>query len=304
MGGTSDVAIADANTAVRFLHTCFHHDDWVAVFLKNYSDGRVAQHVGPVSWVASPGVLSWLVEMNRQGFNVYVSLSNVAPGRRSRTRDAVICVRHLFVDADGDAHAVLATVERRGDLPEPSYVIHTSPARLHVLWRVEGFDAALTERLQKQLARELHTDPAAPAVTQVTRIPGFLNHKTNPPALVTIEYRDVTRCYSPSDFPAVPEPTSPPARYERGRPSDIGAVERARRYLAAVPAAIAGQHGDFHTFRVCCRLMRGFALDEAQALDLLTDWNQRCQPPWSTADLLAKLRSAARNGREPLGGLL
>jgi hypothetical protein len=27
-----------------------------------------------------------------------------------------------------------------------------------------------------------------------------------------------------------------------------------------LPPAIAGQHGDVHTFRVCCRLARGFAL--------------------------------------------
>ena len=42
--------------------------------------------------------------------------------------------------------------------------------------------------------------------------------------------------------------------------------ERAKRYLTSVPPAIAGQHGDVHTFRVCCRLVRGFALDEDQAL--------------------------------------
>ena len=30
--------------------------------------------------------------------------------------------------------------------------------------------------------------------------------------------------------------------------------------------AIAGHHGDLHTFRVCCRLARGFALDDDEAL--------------------------------------
>ena len=85
---------------------------------------------------------------------------------------------------------------------------------------------------------------------------------------------------------------------------DLPAIERAKRYLASVPPAIAGQHGDVHTFRVCCRLTRGFALDDDQALHVLSDWNARCEPPWSLAELLDKLRRAARYGREPVGGLL
>ena len=80
--------------------------------------------------------------------------------------------------------------------------------------------------------------------------------------------------------------------------------ERAKRYLTSVPPAIAGQHGDVHTFRVCCRLVRGFALDENQALHVLLEWNAHCDPPWSPAELLEKLHRAARYGREPVGGLL
>jgi hypothetical protein len=74
--------------------------------------------------------------------------------------------------------------------------------------------------------------------------------------------------------------------------------------MASVPPAISGQHGDVHTFRVCCRLTRGFALDDDQALHVLAESNARCQPPWSEAEPLDKLRRAARYGREPVGGLL
>ena len=44
-----------------------------------------------------------------------------------------------------------------------------------------------------------------------------------------------------------------------------------------------------HTFRVCCRLVRGFALDDDQALHLLQDWNARCQPPWTERELADKV---------------
>ena len=80
--------------------------------------------------------------------------------------------------------------------------------------------------------------------------------------------------------------------------------ERARRYIAVIPPAVAGQHGDVATFRVCCRLVRGFALDDEGALSVLADWNSACSPPWSDEELRAKLRAARRYGREPLGGLL
>ena len=77
-----------------------------------------------------------------------------------------------------------------------------------------------------------------------------------------------------------------------------------QRYLAALPPAIAGSHGDLHTFRVCCRLVRGFALDDADALMLLQEWNTRCLPPWTDRELEQKITSARRYGRESIGGLL
>lgn len=79
-------------------------------------------------------------------------------------------------------------------------------------------------------------------------------------------------------------------------------LERARAYAAACDPAIEGQGGDQQTFMVCCRIARGFDLDEEQTLDVLREWNQRCRPPWDQGDLRAKVRSAMRNGDEPIGG--
>jgi hypothetical protein len=79
---------------------------------------------------------------------------------------------------------------------------------------------------------------------------------------------------------------------------------RARHYLEALPPAIAGEHGDLYTFRVCCRLVRGFALSDDDAVSLLADWNARCRPPWSDRELMTKVARARQYGREPIGGLL
>jgi hypothetical protein len=300
------MAAADRHAPIRFLRTLFEPTDWVAIFLKSYERSMVAQRVGPVSWVQTERFQRWLRAMNAGRYNVFVSVNAIALGRRARTRDAIGAVRHVFLDADHDGVAVLSRVEARRDLPSPSYVLHSSPNHIHVFWRVAGFDNDLVERLQKQLARELQTDPAATPVTQNTRLPGFFNHKRALPHLVTVDYRNVDVTYGPENFPPVKEAVALPQSVPPHEPPnfDVPAVERAKWYLTSVPPAIAGQHGDVHTFRVCCRLVRGFALDEDQALHVLSEWNARCEPPWSPAELLEKLHGAARYGREPVGGLL
>jgi hypothetical protein len=135
---------------------------------------------------------------------------------------------------------------------------------------------------------------------------GGNNHKRVQPHLVTIEYRNADVCYGPEDFPSVKTPDAWPQSVgpHESRNFDLPTVERAKRYLSSVAPAIAGQHGDLHTFRICCRLARGFALDDDHALHVLAEWNARCQPPWSPEELLDKLRRAARYGREPIGGQL
>ena len=296
---------ADREAPSLFLSTAFEPRDWIAVFLKSYRSGRVAQRVGPMSWLRSEPFQAWLRAMNVRKYNVFVSVNAISSGRRSRTRDAIGAVRHVFIDVDQDGPAVLSRMQARQDLPSPSYVLHSSPNHIHVFWRVTGFDRDSVERLQKQLARELQTDPAATPVTQNTRLPGFFNHKRKEPHLVTVEYLDTKARYGPTEFPRPDEPPSwMPSRRPLGVRLDVSTVDRAKRYLASVPPAIAGQHGDVHTFRVCCRLIRGFALNEGQALHALKEWNARCQPPWAPEELLDKLRRAARYGREPVGGLL
>jgi hypothetical protein len=76
----------------------------------------------------------------------------------------------VFLDADRDGASVLAAIAARRDLPPPSSVVHSSPNRLHLLWRVSGFAKESVEALQKRLAMELGTDRAATSCAQVTRL--------------------------------------------------------------------------------------------------------------------------------------
>jgi hypothetical protein len=302
------MAGADRAAPLEFLPRAFQPDDWVAVLLKHHETGRTLQRVGPLSMTMHPRCQAWLRAMNAQRFSIYVSVNAITPGRRARTRDAIGAIRHVFLDADRDGPAVLRHVAARRDLPAPSYVLHSSPNRVHVFWRVRGFELAQAEALQKMLARQIGTDTAATPASQMTRLPGFFSHKYETPHLVTVSYYDAQRVLTPAAFPrsfhADTPPSSEPATRQRPFDRDLPVIERARCFLARVPPAIAGAHGDVHTFQVCCRLVRGFALDQQEALTVLRDWNARCQPPWREVELREKLRHALRYGREPVGGLL
>ncbi len=73
-------------------------------------------------------------------------------------------------------------------------------------------------------------------------------------------------------------------------PADV--ADRARKYLAKVPPAVSGQGGHDQTFSAACVLIQGFALYRGPVLELLREWNQSCQPPWSDTDLEHKIKDA------------
>ncbi|HXH25450.1 MAG TPA: DNA-primase RepB domain-containing protein [Vicinamibacterales bacterium] len=298
------MSMIEPSAPLRLLRAGYAPDDWVAVFLKSYATGETCQRVLSIPQISRPEFLAWLRARNARAWNVYVSVNAVSPQGRSRSRQSVMAVRHVFLEADEDGPRVLARTAACGDLPPPSYVLHSSRRRVHVFWRVAGFDIPRVEALQKQLARELKTDTAATSCSQLTRLPGLFNHKRQPAELVTMVYGHVGRVYGIGDFPAPKLRVEPTIAVVGHKVPADWRLERARRYLAALPPAIAGSHGDLHTFRVCCRLVRGFALDDDEAFVLLQEWNARCLPPWTDRELEQKIASARRYGREPIGGLL
>ena len=98
----------DLEAPLRFLHTAFRPDDWIAVLLKSHDTGGTAQRVGPMSLIASPKFQAWLRAENARRFSVFVSVNAIRPQRKARTRDAIGEIRHVFLDADRDGPSVLA----------------------------------------------------------------------------------------------------------------------------------------------------------------------------------------------------
>lgn len=95
---------------------------------------------------------------------------------------------------------------------------------------------------------------------------------------------------------AATRPEDPPAT--KGQPVDLDAQleKRVRAYLDRCPPAISGSGGHTHTLMVAQHVVRGFALEEDVAYALLSEWNTRCDPPWSEKDLRRKIREARGKG--------
>ncbi len=87
------------------------------------------------------------------------------------------------------------------------------------------------------------------------------------------------------------------------RPRSTGPlIERAARYLAAIPRPEIGQASDAATFYAAARLLRGYGLSPADAEALLWEWAGG-RPGWTRAWIAEKVAHAARYATEPIGGL-
>lgn len=80
-------------------------------------------------------------------------------------------------------------------------------------------------------------------------------------------------------------------------------IARAKAWMAKADISIAGKHGHNPAIRVIQRVVRGFDLNDDEAIEALEEWNQRCQPPWSKTELLHKIRDGRKTGATPIGEL-
>lgn len=98
---------------------------------------------------------------------------------------------------------------------------------------------------------------------------------------------------------ATPEPAPPalPVRLD-SQESQGDRERRAIRYIARMDAAISGQGGHPATWAVARKLAQDFGFDESTTFRLLwTEYNPRCQPPWTEKELRHKARDAVEKAR-------
>lgn len=76
--------------------------------------------------------------------------------------------------------------------------------------------------------------------------------------------------------------------------SETPLMERASKYLAKMDGAVSGDRGHDKCFKAACAMVLGFGLPTDDAFHLLaTEYNHRCNPPWTERELRHKVDSAS-----------
>ena len=69
-------------------------------------------------------------------------------------------------------------------------------------------------------------------------------------------------------------------------------VEYARHYVLLCDPSLSGHGGHNQLYKIACILVDKFHLPLTKAWGLLLEFNERCRPPWTKAELVHKLVDA------------
>ena len=190
-------------TTQRYVLENFAAQDRIALLALHRTSNEVLQRITTAETLSSPDFQAWLSYLNSQKHDLYLSMNTLKRGSRGRTKEDVDCIRHIFLDFDQNGDRAVEKLLARNDLPVPNYLVSTSPDKWQVIWKVEGFEKAAAEELEKGLVRSTGADTCVVDVARVLRLPGFYNHKYRPAYLVTAQGRsDSIR--GPDHFPKLP----------------------------------------------------------------------------------------------------
>lgn len=193
-------------SAVEYIGANFHPSDRIALLVRNSRTGEMIQRIATAERIASTSAQDWLQYKNeKQSSDIYIGMNTLKPEARTRTKEDIQTIRHLYLDIDHDGPAALVKIRQSNLVPTPNYTINTSPEKFQVVWRVEGMEQVQAEGLLRAMARKFGGDPAATDSTRVLRLPGFLNRKYDAEFRVRAE-RHTDRVYHLSDFRVRTEP--------------------------------------------------------------------------------------------------
>lgn len=209
-------------SATQYVRTNFHPSDRLAVLVRNRDRGETVQRITAQPRIVEPSFQDWLHYKNeKESCDIYIGMNTLKPEARTRTKEDIQAIRHLYLDVDHDGPEALARMQQSNLVPPPNFTISTSPDRFQVVWRVEDISQDIAESLQRAMARKFGGDPAATDSTRVLRVPGFLNRKYHSEFRVQAE-KHTDRVYHMQDFRLRTEPIEShfrPQRHSHAAPS-------------------------------------------------------------------------------------
>src|SRR5712664_3769867 len=164
-------------TASEYINDNFKPSERIAVLVLNRSLRETTQRITTAQKAASPEFQAWLRYKNANGADIYVGMNPLKQDASTRTKDDIETIRHLYIDLDHGGSTALEAIKNSDLVPQPNYVLNTSPGKFQMVWKVEGITLEEAEGLQHAMVTEFGGDPAATDSTRVLRLPGFANKK-------------------------------------------------------------------------------------------------------------------------------
>ena len=260
----------------------------------------------------------------------YFTLNPLKPDLEKTARDVDVLSRHwLLIDIDavravaGDQNATDAEKQSAIELGYavrdflaglgwPSPIAIDSGNGCHLLYRIGLPNDDASEHLVKalliELARRFDTDAAKVDTkvfnaSRISKLPGTVVRKA--PATAERPHRVARLIDVPTGREIVTagmlEAIAGKPEAGNGKPAFSGRTikagpsieSRVIAYIRTIDPAVSGQAGHDTTFGAACRVGPGFDLPPDVAFRLLMDeYNPRCLPPWSEAELRHKVDDA------------
>ena len=193
---------------------------------------------------------------------------------------------------------------REQGCPQPAVIDSGNGFQVLVRIQLPVDDDGLVKRVLRTLAKRFDNQHAAVDTTvadaaRLARVPGTINGKGT--ATTERPHRLCRTISLPDDWaPATRDLLEKMAATPPSKTSAAGltsgdrknVIAKARKYIAKMPPAVSGQRGHDQTFKVACKLIVGFDLSLEDALLILREYSDRCEPPWSDEELQHKLEQA------------
>ena len=185
--------------AVEYIERNYQSSDRLAIVVRNRLTGETTQRLASAEKIANNDFQAWLRHKNAQGADIYISQNALRSDARTRSKADVDKIRHVYLDLDKNGEDAITKIGNSSVVPEPSFVIGTSPHKYQVIWRVADMAPIEAEALQKAMVTEFGGDPAATDSSRVLRLPGFQNKKYPKDYLVEA-YAGSNQTYGLPDF--------------------------------------------------------------------------------------------------------
>lgn len=235
---------------------------------------------------------------NSAGFDLYQGVNPRSEKGKGKNADITI-FRTLCLDLDPGTYAGPVELDEglmllaQSGLPDPNVIVH-SGSGLQVFWALSlPIEAEQWRMAQKAIIGRFpsdkeftHADKCIHDPARVMRMPGTVNHKNGRLAEVLLSV-PVSERVSPVSAFLAPRPL-PPAP---AAPSSPDAMARCRLYVSKIPPTTKGNRNQ-EAFKIACIAVSDFDLVAADAMVILREWNNLCNPPLPDVELIKLWKSA------------